>query len=151
MSLHRSNKSKRWSSWLVGWLIVLVMNASLFLARRALHITQDQVAYLSPVSKFVTKIMPGLSPVSNRKGLLGLLRFKYWLAFGAWLVFELCGMFGEDWSSNESFMDKALIPCDKLKENKMMKKELLHEGLGNLLVFFLKWIMMFNIIYTQLI
>jgi hypothetical protein len=33
---------------------------------------------------------------------------------------------------------KALIPCDKLKENKMMKKELLHEGLGNLLVFFLK-------------
>jgi len=77
MSLHRSNKSKRGSSWSVGWLIVPVMNASLFLARRALHITRDQVAYLSPVSKSVTKIMAGLSPVSNRKGLLGFLRFKY--------------------------------------------------------------------------
>jgi len=77
MALHRSNKSKITSSWSVGWLIVLVMNARLFLARRALHITRDQVVYLSPVSKSVTKIMVGLSPVSNQKGLLGLLRFKY--------------------------------------------------------------------------
>jgi len=33
---------------------------------------------------------------------------------------------------------KALIPCNKLKENKMMKRELLHEESGNLLAFFLK-------------
>lgn len=63
-------------------MVVSLMKPSLFLARSARCIEQDQVGKFSVDSNSVTSTVPGLSEVSRRNGLVASFKFEYRLGFG---------------------------------------------------------------------